>query len=30
MNHTYRDLFGFVAPPSYGKSPTSTDKKCYK
>jgi hypothetical protein len=29
MSHPYRDLFGFVTPPSYESTPSSTDKKCY-
>jgi hypothetical protein len=29
MSHTHRDFFGFVAPPSYGRTPASTDKKRY-
>jgi hypothetical protein len=29
MSHTYRDFFGFVAPPSYERTQASTDKKCY-
>jgi hypothetical protein len=29
MNHTYRDFLDFVPPPSFGRIPASTDKKCY-
>jgi hypothetical protein len=29
MSHTHRDFFGFVPPPSYERTETSTDKKCY-
>jgi hypothetical protein len=29
MSHTYRDFFGFVALPSYERTQTATDKKCY-
>jgi hypothetical protein len=29
MSHTHRDFFGFVTPPSYGKTPASTNKKWY-
>jgi hypothetical protein len=29
MGHTHRDFFGFIAPPSYGRTRASTNKKCY-
>jgi hypothetical protein len=29
MSYTHRDFFGFVPPPSLGRTHASTDKKCY-
>jgi hypothetical protein len=29
-SHTHRDFFGFVASPSFGRTPAFIDKKCYK
>jgi hypothetical protein len=29
MSHTPRHFFGFVTPPSYRRTPASSDKKCY-
>jgi hypothetical protein len=28
-SHTHRDFFGFVAPPSFGRTPAFIHKKCY-
>jgi hypothetical protein len=30
MSHTHRDFFGFVAPPSFGRTQASTNKEYYK
>jgi hypothetical protein len=29
MRHTHRDFYGFFAPPSYGWTQASANKKCY-
>jgi hypothetical protein len=29
MSHSHRDFFGFVAPPSLGRTQASIVKKCY-
>jgi hypothetical protein len=28
-SHTQRDFFGFITPPSFGRTEASTDKDCY-